>query len=195
MDSVRLRRIGFIVQGTGYLVHGASESIFRLAIAPDQIRCHSDTVQDHCSWGGNDSYHPVRYSYNMGELNMTRVRHGLSIGIERVDNNFFLSLKAVGKLTHADYQVINPMIDAALEGIKGPKIKVFFDGSEFEGWELRAAWDDLKLGLKHGAEFDKIAIFGTKKWQEKLAKIGSWFISGEIRYFDDANEALGWILQ
>ena len=33
-------------------------------------------------------------------------RHGLSIGIERVDNNFFLSLKAVGKLTHEDYKKI-----------------------------------------------------------------------------------------
>ncbi len=33
---------------------------------------------------------------------MNIVRHGLSIGIERVGSEFFLSLKAVGKLTHAD---------------------------------------------------------------------------------------------
>ena len=87
------------------------------------------------------------------------------------------------------------MIDSALEGIKSPKINVFVDGSELEGWELRAAWDDFKLGLKHGGEFDKVAIFGNKKWQEYLAKIGSWFISGEVKYFDDANEALRWIQQ
>ena len=121
------------------------------------------------------------------------MRHGLSIGIERIGNEFFLSLKAVGKLTHADYEIINPMIDSALAGIKSPRIKVLVDGSELEGWELRAAWDDFKLGLKHGGEFDKVAIFGNKKWQEYSAKIGSWFISGEVKYFEDLNEALSWI--
>ena len=124
-------------------------------------------------------------------MNMTR--HGLSIGIERVGNEFFLSLKAMGMLTHADYEKINPMIDSALGSINDPKVKVFIDGSELEGWELRAAWDDFKLGLKHGSEFDKIAIFGNKQWQEYAAKIGSWFISGEVKYFEDSDEALTWL--
>jgi len=124
-------------------------------------------------------------------MNMTR--HGLSIGIERVGNDFFLSLKAIGTLTHKDYETINPMIDSALESVNEPKVKVFIDGSELEGWELRAAWDDFKLGLKHGNEFEKIAIFGNKQWQEYAAKIGSWFISGEVQYFDDSNEALVWL--
>ena len=124
---------------------------------------------------------------------MKTIRHGLSIGIERVNNEFFLSLKATGKLTHEDYEKINPMIDSALEGVKDPKVKVYIDGSEFEGWELRAAWDDFKLGLKHGNNFDKIAIFGNKKWQEYTAKFGSWFMTGEVKYFEDADEALTWL--
>jgi len=124
---------------------------------------------------------------------MSVTRHGLSIGIERVDSEFFLSLKATGKLTHADYQKINPMIDSALEGVKDPQIKAFIDGSELQGWELRAAWDDFKLGLKHGNEFSKIAIFGNKKWQEYTAKIGSWFISGEVKFFEDSDQALAWL--
>ena len=124
---------------------------------------------------------------------MPITRHGLSIGIERVGNDFFLSLKAIGKLTHEDYKKINPMIDSALEGVTDPKIKAFIDGSELEGWEARAAWDDFKLGLKHGSEFSKIAIFGNKKWQEYTAKVGSWFISGEVKYFEDADEALTWL--
>jgi hypothetical protein len=124
---------------------------------------------------------------------MKIIRHGLAIGIERVNNDFFLSLKASGKLTHDDYEKINPMIDSALEGVKDPKVKAFIDGSELEGWELRAAWDDFKLGLKHGNVFDKIAIFGNKKWQEFAAKVGSWFISGEVKYFEDADEAWTWL--
>ncbi len=124
---------------------------------------------------------------------MNVIRHGLSIGIERVNNDFFLSLKAVGKLTHEDYEKINPMINAALEGVKDPKVKVFIDGSELEGWELRAAWDDFKLGLKHGNDFSRIAIFGNKKWQEYAAKISSWFISGEAKFFENADDALNWL--
>lgn len=120
-------------------------------------------------------------------------RHGLSIGMERIGSKFFLSLKAVGKLTHEDYNTITPFIDSALDGVKDPKVKVFIDGSELEGWELRAAWDDFRLGLKHGNEFDKIAIFGNKKWQEHASKIASWFVSGEVKYFNDSNNALGWL--
>jgi hypothetical protein len=39
---------------------------------------------------------------------MSISRHGLSIGIERVESEFFISLKAIGKLTHADYKTIPP---------------------------------------------------------------------------------------
>ena len=124
---------------------------------------------------------------------MTTERHGLSIGIERAGTKFFLSLKAVGKLTHEDYKVINPLIDSALDGVKDPKVTVFFDGSELEGWELRAAWDDFRLGLKHGNEFDKIAILGNKRWLEYSSKIASWFVSGEVKYFDDSTTALEWL--
>jgi len=124
---------------------------------------------------------------------MSTIRHGLSIGIERVGNEFFLSLKATGTLSHEDYNKINPMVDAALEGISDPKIKAFIDGSDLEGWEARAAWDDFKFGLKHGKQFEKIAIYGNKKWQEYTAKVGSWFVSGEVKYFEDVETALKWL--
>jgi hypothetical protein len=120
-------------------------------------------------------------------------RHGLTIGIERINDDFFLSLKATGKLTHDDYNIITPIIDSALKGVDQPKIKAIFDGTELEGWELRAAWDDFKIGLKHGSEFEKIAIYGNKRWQEISAKVGSWFLSGEVKYFDDRDEALKWL--
>jgi hypothetical protein len=124
---------------------------------------------------------------------MSITRHGLTIGIERVNSEFFLTLKASGKLTHQDYQTITPLIDGALARVKQPKIKALIDGTELEGWELRAAWDDLKLGLSHGSEFIKIAIYGNKKWQEISAKIASWFVSGEVKYFDNEESALDWL--
>jgi hypothetical protein len=120
-------------------------------------------------------------------------RHGLSIGIERINSDLFLTLKAVGTLQHSDYEVIVPMIDSALAGVEDAKLKVFFDGTELDGWELRAAWDDLKLGLKHGREFKKVAILGNKRWLEMSAKIGSWFVAGDIKYFENETEAFDWL--
>ncbi len=124
---------------------------------------------------------------------MELFKHGLNIGINRVDKDFFLTLKVIGKLNHEDYEKITPMIDNALNGVKDAKIKALIDGTQLEGWELRAAWDDFKLGLKHGSEFEKIAIFGNKKWQEYISKIGSWFISGEVKFFEEENEAINWL--
>jgi len=120
-------------------------------------------------------------------------RHGLSIGIERIDDNFFLSFKAVGKLTHEDYQTINPMLDHALAGIEQPHIRVLVDATEMSGWTLHAAWDDLKLGTKYRGKFEKIAIFGNSAWQDNMSKIGRWFVSGEVEYFDDIQQAYDWV--
>ncbi|MDW3095020.1 MAG: STAS/SEC14 domain-containing protein [Gammaproteobacteria bacterium] len=125
---------------------------------------------------------------------MDLLRHGLSVGIERSDNNYYLYIKAIGKLTHEDYGIIVPMIEGALEGIKDPNIIALIDGSEFEGWEIRAAWDDFKLSLKHGSEFKKVAVIGNKKWLQVGSKIGSWLISGRVRQFEDNNTALQWLL-
>lgn len=124
---------------------------------------------------------------------MNTQRHGLSIGIERSGDEFFLSLKAQGTLTHNDYLIITPVIDSALESVKSPKVKVLIDGTELDGWEARAAWDDLKIGLKHGNEFEKIAIYGNKKWQQLAAKVGAWFVSGEVKYFDNGVDAIAWL--
>jgi len=120
-------------------------------------------------------------------------RHGFTIGIERIDSDFFLSLKATGKLTHSDYETIAPLISSALAEVNDPKVRVFIDGSELEGWEIRAAWDDFKLGLKHNNEFHKIAIYGNKHWQEMSARVGNWFSSGEIKFFHSEDEALFWL--
>ncbi len=120
-------------------------------------------------------------------------RHGLTIGIERVNEEFFLTLKATGKLTHEDYEVITPMLDGALAAVENPRIKAFIDATELQGWEARAAWDDFRLGVKHGRQFAKVAILGNKKWQSYAAKLASWFVSGEVQYFEDAQSAEEWL--
>ena len=124
---------------------------------------------------------------------MKTLRHGLAIGIERANNHFFLTLTCVGRLTHEDYKVMTPLINSALEGVQEAEIKVFIDATEFEGWDLRAAWDDFKLGLSHGHEFVKIAVVGHIRWQKVSAMIAAWFIAGEICFFDSSDDAFEWL--
>ena len=125
---------------------------------------------------------------------MSVKKHGLSIGMERYKDTFFLSLKVVGRLTHQDYKIITPMLDSALAQVTNPRVDVLIDATELDGWDLRAAWDDFKLGLKHKNEFRRVAIFGNKNWQELGAKLGNWFVSGEVNYFENWQDAYDWIV-
>ncbi|MFI2812146.1 MULTISPECIES: STAS/SEC14 domain-containing protein [Microbulbifer] len=124
---------------------------------------------------------------------MTIKRHGLSVGLERIDDDLFLSLRVKGKLTHRDYEAMVPILESALAEARHPKINVFFDATELEGWEARAAWDDLKLGLRHGRQFHKVAMVGHKRWQELATRVGAWFIGGDARFFEDEEEAMAWL--
>lgn len=119
--------------------------------------------------------------------------HGIHIEVEQVGNQVFMEFKAIGTLTHQDYEKVTPLIEDALSGIDDPIVNVYVDGTEFEGWELQAAWDDLKLGLKYGRKFNKVAIYGNQRWQQVMSKVGGWFISGETRYFEDSIDAINWL--
>jgi hypothetical protein len=124
---------------------------------------------------------------------MNEEQHRISIDIERTENHFFLSLKMLGTLTHEDYEEITPKLESALAEVREPKIDALVDLTELEGWTLRAAWDDFKLGVIHGTEFEKIAILGHEDWQETFSKVGSWFVRGEVKYFEDRKAALAWL--
>lgn len=119
--------------------------------------------------------------------------HGFIFGLERRDATFFLSCKAIGKLTDQDYQKLTPMIDGALGAVDGPLVYAFMDVTEMEGWEPKAAWDDFKIGMKHRKEFKKVALYGNKSWQDKVSKLFTWFISGDVQFFEDKEKALEWL--
>ncbi|BDM65531.1 STAS/SEC14 domain-containing protein [Shewanella sp. NFH-SH190041] len=121
-------------------------------------------------------------------------RHGISVGIERVgEDDFFVTLKLVGKLTHADYEQMVPMLESAIAGVKDPDIYVLCDITELEGWEARAMWDDLKLDFKHGRHFEKIAVIGDTNTQEWLTKVANWFTSIKVKFFLNTFDAIHWL--
>lgn len=123
----------------------------------------------------------------------TNIEHGISLGINRVNNFFFMKIKIHGTLTHEDYEMMTPMLRSSIEGIKEPEVRVLMDATEFNGWELRAAWDDFKFGMEFRSVFTKVAFVGTKIWEEYGVRIGSWFINGEVRFFKSLDDAYEWL--
>ena len=121
------------------------------------------------------------------------VEHGISIGINRVDDTFFIKLKINGTLTHQDYKMMIPMVENSIKDVSQPKVKLLVDAIDFDGWEVEALWDDLKFGLGHIELFNKIAFVGNKKWEEYAIKISNWFMIGDIEYFENMDDALNWI--
>ncbi len=124
---------------------------------------------------------------------MSIKEHGLTFGITRYDGDFYMNIRIKGKLTHEDYQLMVPMLEQAIKDVKNPHIKVLVDMRKFKGWELRAAWDDMKLGIKHNQEFSKIALLGNKNWEKLAAKVTNWFSCGEVEYFENKAKALSWL--
>lgn len=125
---------------------------------------------------------------------MALLKHGITIGIERYgDDDFFVAFKAIGTLTHQDYEMMVPVLESALAGVKDPDIFALVDVTELDGLELQAAWDDLKLGVKHIRHFEKIAIVGKTTLQEVLAKLANGFTPAEVRFFVDNGDAVAWL--
>lgn len=123
----------------------------------------------------------------------TNIEHGISVGISRVNDSFFMKIKITGTLTHSDYQMMVPMLRDAIKSVKEPQINVLIDGTDFTGFELQAAWDDLKFGLEFDELFHKIAYIGTKSWEAYGVKISNWFMDAQIKFFNSSDEAYEWL--
>jgi hypothetical protein len=111
---------------------------------------------------------------------------------EEVDGNV-VTAKASGKLTKADYEAFLPKLETLIQ--RYGKICFLFETHDFHGWELGAAWEDLKFGVKHYTDIERIAIVGETRWQELMIKFCSPFTAAKIKYFthDQADQAGAWV--
>lgn len=104
-----------------------------------------------------------------------------------------IGFKLSGKLHDEDYESFIPTVEAILaaEG----KVRLFVELDDFHGWDLHAAWDDLKFGLKHYADFERIAMVGDRKWEKWMAQACKPFTKATVRYFDasQVDQAWAWL--
>ena len=68
-------------------------------------------------------------------------------------------------------------------------------GSEYDGYEAEAMWDDTKVGMKDSTHFQKLGVVTNKKWICGSIKVFAFFIPGEVKLFgtDLLDEANVWI--
>jgi len=101
-----------------------------------------------------------------------------------------LGFKFSGKLHDEDYKQFVPTVEEAFK--KNSKVRVLAQFENFEGWDMKAMWDDFKFGIEDANKIERLAMVGDKKWEEWLAKIFKPFMKGEVNYFDNKEIDAAW---
>jgi hypothetical protein len=95
-----------------------------------------------------------------------------------------LAFKMSGKLHDEDYKTFVPLVDAAIA--QQGKVRLLAQFQDFQGWDAKALWDDIKFATTHCTKIDRIALVGEKKWEQWMAKVCKPFTMAKLRYFDAA---------
>ena len=116
------------------------------------------------------------------------------MAIEIDDSNpAYLAIQLNGKLMAEDYEKFVPKVDSIVK--ERGSIRILMKMHDFRGWEMAAAWEDTKFGLRHFHDIERLAMVGEKAWQHGMAVFCKPFTKAEVRYFDSsaATEAESWI--
>jgi hypothetical protein len=108
-----------------------------------------------------------------------------------------LGFEAVDDVEKEDYEdVLVPLIDAAIAE-HGKVRLVYVLGPEFDEYEGDAVWEDLKLGARHPASFERVAIVTDARWAGPAVKVFSVLWPGQARVFalSELESAKRWAAQ
>lgn len=117
----------------------------------------------------------------------------MSIRMNEENGGKVLAIHVSGTLEKADYVLLEPQFERLIR--KHGKMSLLFDMSDFHGWELSAALEDFKFGMKHFSDIERIAMIGENKWQQAMTVVAKPFTKAEVRYFEhaDASQARTWL--
>lgn len=97
--------------------------------------------------------------------------NSVTVGIEQLNNKIFVKLSVIGKVTHDNYAAVIPLMETALDNDDVPTKLVLVDILNMDGYEVKAALDDLKFWHNVHFHVDKVAIVTSKKWLSEATKI------------------------
>jgi hypothetical protein len=87
----------------------------------------------------------------------------MPIQLEEENGGKLLIVHINGKLTKADYEHFVPEFKRLIQ--QHGTLRVLFDMTGFHGWEVSAMWEDIKFGIEHFADIDRLAMVGETQWQ------------------------------
>ena len=94
-----------------------------------------------------------------------------------------IGLEAIDDVEEEDYRdVLVPAVEAAVAE-HGKVRLVYVLGPEFDEYEGGAVWEDLKLGARHPASFERIAVVTDARWAAPALKVFSALLPGQARAF------------
>jgi hypothetical protein len=108
-----------------------------------------------------------------------------------------LGFSAKGTVTADDYEsVIIPAVEAQFARKKKVRF-LYLLGKDFSRFEVAAMWDDAKLGLKHLAGWEKMAVVSDVAWIRAALEAFGLALPGRVRVFHERElaEAKRWIGQ
>jgi len=117
------------------------------------------------------------------------------IETEGVQPGGVLELRFSGQVSGPDYDMVMiPAIETALEEHSKLRVLCVFDEG-FEGYDLEAAWDDARVGLRHWNAYERFAIVTDVTWLRQVVRAAGFAISCPIKVFplDEAEDARRWL--
>jgi len=117
----------------------------------------------------------------------------MTVELQNEEKAKVVTVRVSGKLSKKDYEAFVPEIERQME--RHGKVRILFDMHDFHGWELGAAWEDLKFGVKHFKDVERLAMVGEKTWEKWMSSFCKPFTRAEVRYYDrsEAEAAKAWI--
>ncbi|HKK46017.1 MAG TPA: STAS/SEC14 domain-containing protein [Balneolaceae bacterium] len=117
----------------------------------------------------------------------------MAINFNEENDGKILVIHVSGRLVRKDYLQLIPKSKQLIR--KHGKIRILFDMTDFQGWDEGAVWEDIKLGMEHFSDVERIAMVGEEHWQQDISTFSKPFTRAKIRYFDhtDMDTAYRWL--
>jgi len=107
-----------------------------------------------------------------------------------VNDENILAFKASGKLTGDDYQQFIPILEDLIR--KSGCLSLYIELENFQGWDAKAAWDDLRFGLQYDHDFNRIAIVGNTSWEHAGIAMANFFTHSNMQFFTEEESDKAW---
>ncbi|MDD5035498.1 MAG: STAS/SEC14 domain-containing protein [Methylococcaceae bacterium] len=117
----------------------------------------------------------------------------MTVKLNEKNGGKLLEIQLSGKLVEEDYAYFVPAVEKLVK--EHGKIRMLVDLHDFHGWTAGAAWEDIKFGIEHFNDIERLALVGETQWEHGMAIFCKPFTTAEIRYFDRVagKEALVWL--